>query len=854
MSHKKQPSFTRGQAFIDLIESPKQRSNPNVLPSSSDSPTGKEPEPRRQKTVLANGHGSNTRETEVATPVKSVLNSNITPRSGYRKTRAETASPTSDAAPNSSPRRARPLSSTEKRSVFAEEDTSKDYTHKSPTASVGRSRSGSMHNIGRGSITNSPLGELNSIKPALVSEEIPQFFRAGTVQSTKLSRPNSMSNAPKASAGAYSNSKAGYGRSGRLSAMSSDSSTTEEQRSKFFYADDALEAKSPPIRSEYTPNSNRPILETIYSEHGPNLISPVRASSPLKDEITPPKVSLTKPSPRQHKRLTSGDAAELKVTNFSYHADGQPSRRSSVSSQPNIKYASRARASSTHADGPASPHQPHIAANTRHAEQASMFFPEPQVVSSPELVESPIRSVNGVTYALRSPPLSPTKAQSRLDQMNELATNARRERKVLDLEISNSSLLAINQTLEREMKKIKAELRHCRRLSRGGRPLAPSSRSESAKMPSFSNADDVTESEDYFSSDSEFNNSQDDEDELSNLSTSPSSHSSSQANRSSGVKFKDVKIVPLDLTVQHDLLLSSQKLNQSIKVCLDNSELLLITAKQALKTPINSTDVENIGPKVLTPDEVEDEAIDRRQGLLSPTILNNDGSSNPWEYSLGKNASLDAKPEVANTLNQGALAEEGRDQLLEHINLEDKESNHQRERQNSDDQTLGTESGHLVGRKESHATENNHEEQRDLEAKQILEDIKDVTDTEDAIPILPTNRINEPSPLQELQPIDLPLKKHESKPLQQDTKDHPNSETQEPLVEKISEAKAELGNQSASTDMMPEKDPIEGTTTLGISNSTIDYANTPGNRSSLKALGNYLQSFSIFANGGLRPP
>jgi hypothetical protein len=40
---------------------------------------------------------------------------------------------------------------------------------------------------------------------------------------------------------------------------------------------------------------------------------------------------------------------------------------------------------------------------------------------------------------------------------------------VLDLEISNSSLLAINRTLEREMRKQSAELRRFRRLSRSGR-------------------------------------------------------------------------------------------------------------------------------------------------------------------------------------------------------------------------------------------------------------------------------------------------------------------------------------------------------------------------------------------------
>lgn len=60
-------------------------------------------------------------------------------------------------------------------------------------------------------------------------------------------------------------------------------------------------------------------------------------------------------------------------------------------------------------------------------------------------------------------PLSPSKSVS------ELAADARRERKVLDLEISNSSLLAINSSLEREVRRQKAELKRFRRLSRAGK-------------------------------------------------------------------------------------------------------------------------------------------------------------------------------------------------------------------------------------------------------------------------------------------------------------------------------------------------------------------------------------------------
>lgn len=82
-------------------------------------------------------------------------------------------------------------------------------------------------------------------------------------------------------------------------------------------------------------------------------------------------------------------------------------------------------------------------------------------VSTPEEIPEEITDDAGLR--------SPVKTGKTLDELNELAANARRERKVLDLEITNSSLEAINRTLEREMRKQTAELRRYRRLSRSGR-------------------------------------------------------------------------------------------------------------------------------------------------------------------------------------------------------------------------------------------------------------------------------------------------------------------------------------------------------------------------------------------------
>jgi hypothetical protein len=80
---------------------------------------------------------------------------------------------------------------------------------------------------------------------------------------------------------------------------------------------------------------------------------------------------------------------------------------------------------------------------------------------------------------------SPTKT-SQDGQATELVANARRERKVQDLEITNASLEAINRTLERQLRKQTAELRRYQRLSRSGRlSLGPGG----SRIPSGSAAD-----------------------------------------------------------------------------------------------------------------------------------------------------------------------------------------------------------------------------------------------------------------------------------------------------------------------------------------------------------------------------
>ena len=239
-------------------------------------------------------------------------------------------------------------------------------------------------------------------------------------------------------------------------------------------------------------------------------------------------------------------------------------------------------------------------------------------------------------------PPSPTKPQSKLDQMNELAANARRERKVLDLEISNSSLLAINHTLEREMRKQNAELRRYRRLSRSGR-LSVAPRSHSSRKSKPSQTDTAVDSDDLLSiSDS---GDEDDEDILSAHFSDSNASNSSNA-RAALARFQDPERPALDLSAHRLLLLESQKMNQSIKRCLNHTDALIAAGRQALDYQAQVQEPENLGPKVLTPDDYNDESIEQNQGLLSPGLGPQGSSINPWERSLAQIGDLDGSVET----------------------------------------------------------------------------------------------------------------------------------------------------------------------------------------------------------------
>lgn len=211
-------------------------------------------------------------------------------------------------------------------------------------------------------------------------------------------------------------------------------------------------------------------------------------------------------------------------------------------------------------------------------------------------------------------PQSPSKSEGPGAPANDMALNARTERKILDLEISNSSLLAINRTLEREMRKQNAELRRYRRLSRSGRiSMAPSMRSVSGTALS------VTSEVDEGTSELSSIRSQDESDFSDEDSVADEGVMSPQSLAEHDAKHRaqDEKRLLLDVARHQELLVDSQKMNQSLKRCLGWTEELIREGRRALEYNVHVQDVE-IGGRVLSPDELG-ELGESNQGLLSPS-------------------------------------------------------------------------------------------------------------------------------------------------------------------------------------------------------------------------------------------
>lgn len=610
---------------------------------------------------VENGH----LQEHVATPVKAFLSSNITPRSGSRKARVESASSTPNGTPNGKPSDSRPLSSIERRETPGEDARATSGLGLRISTSGRKSRTSSVISDGPGSSTLSRprlLERKDSATRTTSPESSPMFVYANDVKASMPSRSTAGTSLSKAQLPDHGQSKEGDMSNGRNSSMS-NSPTPDEQKPKIFYLNDSPNDSKPPPRLSNGVPSHRPPLQTIYSAYTAS--SPPRAASPLKEELLPRKSSVNKPSPRRHTRLVSNGGTEIKPseTTFGFTEIARRSSTNSPRQSPRqARVSSHSRSSSAQSAGPSPGRRSSIAFSNTSPVADERTRTTSMVVSNgalPHSVNPPAVTQELPSTQLPAQPQSPTRpsavGQSKIDQMNELAANARRERKVLDLEISNSSLLAINRTLEREMRKQNAELRRYRRLSRSGRlSVAPTSRSAAGKMSSFSESAECSADE-ILPIDSH-NEANDQEDNLSDISSpsAASSRPSSPTSRAGRTRFRDPKRPELDLASHRALLLDGQKLNQSIKRCLAQSESLIASGKTALEYQARAPTPENIGARVLTPDDANISMFEQGQGLLSPSPWT---GGNPFERSLGSVGSLDGGLETPDYSKWGPIME-----------------------------------------------------------------------------------------------------------------------------------------------------------------------------------------------------
>jgi len=260
---------------------------------------------------------------------------------------------------------------------------------------------------------------------------------------------------------------------------------------------------------------------------------------------------------------------------------------------------------------------PHTDSSTQHLTKSpSMISMDPHVPFLEAAAQDlQTGSSSGDIVNVPSPGSS---EKSNSPQHNDLAANARRERKVLDLEISNSSLLAINRSLEKEVRKQKAELRRFKRISRNtNRTSWLSDGTSNSSLGRLSALDEDTDglSTDFRTEELDLDRELSGEDSLDEEVMSPSALAQSDARH----RKSDVRRLKLDLSKHKEMLVDSQKMNQSLKRCLGVTDQLIQDGNKALEYQVRISDVPLRG-RVLSPDELEpyamcfDGAIDSEDG------------------------------------------------------------------------------------------------------------------------------------------------------------------------------------------------------------------------------------------------
>ncbi|KAL2403331.1 hypothetical protein ABEF93_008535 [Exophiala dermatitidis] len=618
---------------------------PRVVGSAQSSPSLST---RREPFVRSISPGKSD---QVTTP----LNGNITPRSGARLSRIGTESPSTPV----------PVKNTNNGSL-ANESARKQPSQPATVQAQGLGINTPKLAAGTSTPVVTVHRRISGAKSMVESDKVvsAKFFHANDAKST-VGSPG-LSESPRISPGRghFFVGSPPLSTDSNQSSKAAATTKTNDLDDKFFRADDIAQhapSKRPDLVRIKTAGAGS-VTSISKGQTPPTGTRAIQSSPPLSPNKTQRSVAPLPPSPRgvPGARRTSPPALPRPALDRPKSATGSTTspaaaaspggHRKSVSSS-SVATAPVRRFSGQLAQGP---HSLDLRLATKDAARlptTQLLSPattSPRSVSlaSTNTIPTSVTSEADHSEAAKPSPASVNAPESAGEQavppvqpQNDEAANARRERKVLDLEISNSSLLAINKTLERELRKQSGELRRYRRLSRSGRlSLAASTRTASGQ--SNYSLDTVTEhdDEDQFLSDMDHESDMDDldDEEDSLLSNDSSSFTSSTAR--SRQRARDEKRLLLDLSKHQQLLIDSQKLSQSIKRCLTVTEELIRDGNKALDYRVGIGDVE-LGGRVLHDDELDERGFDTgnpeqegAKALLSPALATSkhDDVVHPW--------------------------------------------------------------------------------------------------------------------------------------------------------------------------------------------------------------------------------
>ncbi len=553
--------------------------------------------PLTRRSARQDGNTSPTilHKEDFSTPLSSFLNTNVTPRSGSRRTRVDSANSTPTHTPTGT----------------STPDTLR-VTNNGTAYGGGGLNIGGLQSDKRPTVSFSPaVSELGSQRDHQQSGGDTKFFYASEAK-TVVQQPKQLpAQENRGSTFFYANGdKIPPPISAGGSAVGSVAGSTvgdDHIQPKFFHANG-----TPDLPSQHFSATSSNVSNSQFT--APRLAprSSGRALSPLQRPPSPLKVhqsvsstqskhAATLPSPVLARSHASQDAPTVKSKGIETSRRTSGHERAASTGVLDMSPSAR-RVSNTGITALPSP-------------PLTVSITTTGIVSTPE--ELLLESGNDGESSHSDVP-SPVKAGHSLERMNELAANARRERKVLDLEITNSSLAAINRTLEREMRKQTAELRRYRRLSRSGRlsiNTSASLRTSSGNLSIVDGVDATSLSDMSEESDGEEEEDFSEEESIDDGSLSPGAMAESDARH----RERDEKRLQLDLSKHQQLLIDSQNMNQSLKRCLGWTEELINEGKKALAYHVRVSDIE-FGGRVLAPDELENSDNESLSGLGPGTL------------------------------------------------------------------------------------------------------------------------------------------------------------------------------------------------------------------------------------------